>query len=136
MFSHAHLSQPRPLNPDLDICFDSSLIHQDPPTLLTMPLQPSFIPTVAAPIDRHPEELPRRVWRESDYQIVPLSPSVSSISSSSSSSFQKIEDIQPGRPEDLNAYLRDCGLPLLDFSRMTSDNKDEIVRDTGFSLTK
>ena len=71
---------------------------------------------------------PRRVWRESDYQIIPISPSISSISSSDTSSFQKIEDCEEHSPERLNTYLQESGLPVLDFSHMTEENKDELVR--------
>lgn len=141
----SNLLQPRPLNPALDIHFDNHPIFQEEQGLYPLPVQPSNLPpnSISVPYIQ-PQRLPqpyqfqqpqqtqqaqpRRVWRESDYQIVPISPSISSISSSDTSSFHDIEDCEDNSPERLNVYLEECGLPTLDFSHMTEENKDKFVQ--------
>ena len=141
----SNLLQPRPLNPELDISFDNYPIFQEEQSLHPFSVQPSNLPPNSIPAPYIPSQQlpytyqykqtqqtqPRRVWRESDYQIIPISPSISSISSSDTSSFREIEDRKESSPERLNAYLEECGLPPLDFSHMTEENKDTLVQHTG-----
>ena len=135
----SNLLQPRPLNPVLDIHFDNHPIFQEEQGLSPLPVQPSnqppnSIPAPYVPPQRLPQPYqfqqaqPRRVWRESDYQIVPISPSISSISSSDTTSFHDIKDSEENSPERLNVYLEECGLPTLDFSHITEENKDKFVQ--------
>lgn len=106
------LSQPRPLNPDLDIHFDQNQIL-DPTHNLNPRLSSPPIPV--------PKRESERLWKESDFQLAVVP------SSSSSSSLLELERREEVQTDKLNIYLGQCGLPTIDFSRMTSQNKDHIV---------
>lgn len=115
------LSQPRPLNPELDI-------HIDPESVAFPPLnhpvpQPVHEPYLPKPGKEDPY-LPKP-RNDEDYQlaIVP--------SSDSSSSANERAERWTGEAEGslmINAYLRKCGLPSLDFDKLSPERKDEFVR--------
>ena len=112
------LSQPRPLNPNLDIHFDQNPVLNAPPNL--NPFSPSVPITV-------PKREPERLWTEDDFQLAV-------VPSSSSSSLMELEHKAEIRTDQLNTYVGQCGLPTLDFSRMNSQNKDRIVTVNGWFL--
>ena len=107
------LSQPRPLNPNLDIHFNQNPILNATPNL--DPFSPSTPMTI-------PKKEPQRLWTENDFQLAVV-PS----SSSSSSSLMELEHKAENQTDQLNTYVGQCGLPTLDFSKMNSQNKDRIV---------
>ena len=109
--NHPSLSQPRPLNPSLDIHFDQNLLLNASPSL--NPFSPSV------PIT-DPKMEPERLWTENDFQLAV-------VPSSSSSSLMELEQKAENRTDQLNSYVGQCGLPTLDFSKMNSQNKDRIV---------
>ena len=104
------LSQPRPLNPELDI-------HIDPESVAFPPLNHPIPQAVHEPYQPKPK-------KDEDYQptIVP--------SSDSSSSANDRAERWTGEAEGslmINAYLRKCGLPSLDFDKLSPERKDEFV---------
>ena len=104
------LSQPRPLNPELDI-------HIDPESVAFPPLNHPIPQAVHEPYQPKPK-------KDEDYQlaIVP--------SSDSSSSANDRAERWTGEAEGslmINAYLQKCGLPSLDFDKLSPERKDEFV---------
>lgn len=115
------MSQPRPLNPELDI-------HIDPESVAFPPLnhpipQPVHEPYQLKPRKEEPYQL--KAKKDEDYQlaIVP--------SSDSSSSANERAERWTGEAEGslmINAHLRKCGLPSLDFDKLSPERKDEFVK--------
>ena len=107
------------MNPELDIHIDPNSIAfpalKDP---LSMNI-PSSIPPKQATIQ------PTAISKENDYQLA-LIPS--SDSSSSSISDIEVQGKEMSEDSDMNTFLQSCGLPVLHFSQMKADEKDEFVR--------
>ena len=115
------LSQPRPLNPELDI-------HIDPESVAFPPLNhpiPQAVHEPYQPKPRKEEPYQLKAKKDEDYQlaIVP--------SSDSSSSANERAERWTGEAEGslmINAHLRKCGLPSLDFDKLSPERKDEFVK--------
>ena len=115
------LSQPRPLNPELDI-------HIDPESVAFPPLNHPIPQPVHEPYQLKPkkdEDYQLKAKKDEDYQlaIVP--------SSDSSSSANERAERWTGEAEGslmINAHLRKCGLPSLDFDKLSPERKDEFVK--------
>ena len=121
------LSQPRPLNPELDV-------HMNFPNYYTPLFQP--IPEVPNPQRKNRSFVPTSQYAHSkpsknqmQLAVIPSSDdsdssSLSVISNPADSpKFQSSSALQPS----LNSFLEDCGLPPLAFDQMTFDTKDSIV---------
>lgn len=120
----AHRIQPRPLNPELDIQINPDSIRAPP--LISIPnpyAQP--VPSPAAPQNENRPN--HRVWKESDFQLAVVPSSDSSELSFGHSSKEDQLNIEDSKSDDLNQFLEDCGLPTMDFTKMTTANKDELV---------
>lgn len=115
------MSQPRPLNPELDI-------HIDPESVAFPPLNhpiPQAVHEPYQPKPRKEEPYQLKAKKDEDYQlaIVP--------SSDSSSSANERAERWTGEAEGslmINAHLRKCGLPSLDFDKLSPERKDEFVK--------
>lgn len=122
------LSQPRPLNPELDV-------HLNVPGSYTPLFQP--IPEAShAPATNRPyvptSPYPRYRPARNQIQLAVIPSSDDSDSSSldvlsnpeDSPKFQSSFALQPS----INSFLEECGLPPLALDQMTFDSKDSIVR--------
>lgn len=120
----AHRIQPRPLNPELDIQINPDSIRAPPSISIPNP----YTQPVPSPAASQKETRPNhRVWKESDFQLAVVPSSDSSELSFGHSSKEDQLNIEDSKSDDLNQFLEDCGLPTMDFTKMTTANKDELV---------
>ena len=124
------LSQPRPLNPELDI-------HIDPESVAFPPLNhpnPQAVHEPYQPKPKKDEDYQPKSRKEDPYQPKPRKDEDYQLaivpSSDSSSSANDRAERWTGEAEGslmINAYLQKCGLPSLDFDKLSPERKDEFV---------
>lgn len=106
-------------------------IHIDPnsiraPPLISIP-NPYAQPVSSPAAPQRETQSNHRVWKESDFQLAVVPSSDSSELSFGHSSKENQLNIEYSKSDDLNQFLENCGLPTMDFSKMTTANRDEFV---------
>ena len=121
------LSQPRPLNPELDV-------HMNFSDYYTPSFQPIPEAAQAPPINRSSVPIPQYApYRPAKNQMqLAVIPSSDDSDSSSLDVLTNGEDPQKYQSSfalqpSINSFLEECGLPPLAFDQMTYDTKDSIV---------
>lgn len=121
------LSQPRPLNPELDV-------HMNFYDYYTPSFQPNSEAAQAPPVNRSSAPIPqygpyRSAKNQTQLAVIPSSDDSDSPPLDVLTNGEDPQNFQGGfaLEPSINTFLEECGLPPLALDQMTYDTKDSIV---------